>query len=231
MDPQVGMDGDIRPTPKGKAIVVKQKIVQAIQAAKMSKEAGNIPGEITLLIDQFLNPPLPWDKLVSRWFTERDQSDYSWRMPSRRSQTEYLPSRMSDNGLAHLLYIFDVSGSVDDDIINYCFSQVSHIHKTLEPERITIATFDDIIQNIFELNAGDPFDGFQVTGRGGTNLNPVHKLIQEKKPTAVVIFSDLYCQPMQDPGVPVLWLIFEHPDIDPPAFGEHIHIASEDVYL
>lgn len=203
------------------------KVVKAAQASRMAKEAGVIPGETELTIDEFLNPILPWEVLLQRYMTELSKDDYSWKRPSRRYEDEYLPSIDGDNGLEHLIYYLDVSGSVSDDDILRFNSEVKFIHESLVPKKLTLVTFDTQIQDIYEFTDDMAFEKIVVHGRGGTSLHEVQEHINKHQPTAAVIFSDLYCNPMsKDPGSPILWVVVDHKDAEVP-FGQMIHIKSE----
>ena len=207
---------------------IREKIVKAAQASKMAKEAGIIPGETTQLIDEFLNPILPWEILLERFYTELSKDDYSWKRPSRRYEDEYLPSLEGDNKLDHLIYYIDVSGSITNTQMLRFLSEVKHIHTNHTPKKITVVGFDTQVQFVHEFEEGDPFEKIEIKGRGGTNLKPVYTHIRKHMPTAAVVFSDLECRPMsKDPGVPILWVIMDNPSPDGLApFGQRIHIKA-----
>ena len=232
-DPGQPMHGDLRPIPEGDAPgsqtgleKVLAKIVKAVQAAHMSKEAGDLPGEIELIVDRFLNPILPWEVLLMRFFTELSNDDFSWKRPSRRYDDEYLPSLMGENGLEHLIYYLDVSGSVSDADVLRFNSEVKYIHETLQPKRLTLVTFDTKIQDEYEFTDDMPFEKIVVHGRGGTDLDPVRRHIEKHKPTAAVVFSDLYVHPMeQNPGIPMLWVCVGNKKARV-HFGQLIHIDN-----
>lgn len=222
------LEGDVVPYPSAEtAAKVVQKIVKATQAAKRSNEAGIIPGEVKLLINEFLNPILPWEVLLSRFFTELSNDDYSWRRPSRRYDDEYLPSLMGQNGLEHLIYYLDLSGSTSDRDVLRFNSEVKFIHEQLRPKLLTLVTFDTRITGEFIFTDDMPFDKLELHGRGGTCLREVTDHIEKHKPSAAVIFTDLYVTPMRsNPGVPLLWVCVNHPKATVP-FGQLIHIPKE----
>lgn len=222
-----GMSDDLRESPNSKEQeAVVGKIIRAIQASKMAREAGVVPGEVELIIDKFLNPILPWEVLLSQFFTDISRDDYSWSRPSRRYETEYLPSMKGENGLEHLIYYLDISGSISDQEILRFNSEVRHIHETYAPKRLTLITFDIKIQDVYEFTDDMPFEKIVVHGRGGTRLDEVQEHIQKHRPSAAVIFSDLYCPPMaQNPGSPVLWIVVSHPTAKVP-FGQMIHLTE-----
>jgi predicted metal-dependent peptidase len=221
------LSGDVRQAPAGMKDKIIGKVIKAAQASRMSKEAGVVPGETELILDEFLNPILPWEILLQRWFTERNNDDYSWKRPSRRYEDEYLPSMLSDNGLEHMAYFWDISGSVGDEDILRSSSEVAHVHNTYLPQRTTVITFDTELHDFFEFTDEEPFENIKVTGRGGTDLGEVEAWIKKNRPTAAIIFSDLWCDPMkEDPGIPILWVVVGNPTAKVP-FGQMIHIESE----
>lgn len=231
LDPaQGGMGADVRVgsgTPSKDVMI--GNLVRAKQASIIAKEAGVIPGEIEQVIENFLNPVLPWETLLHRFFNEMDQSDYSWKRPNRRYESDYLPCMYSDNGLDHLVYYLDVSGSITDSQALRFFSEVHHIHQDLTPKKLTMITFDTKIRDVYELTEDDPFDKFQIHGRGGTSLVEVQEDIKKRKPTAAIIFSDMYVKAMkEDPGVPILWAVMDNKRAKVP-FGQIIHIRKDQI--
>ena len=216
------------PPDKKAAVEQLQAVAQAIQQAKLQKQAGSIPGQLELIVDEFLSPVIPWEQVLFNWFTDLITEDYSWRRPNRRYQDMYLPSLQSDEQrLTCLHYYFDVSGSVTDQMIKRFNSEVKYIKDTFNPEKLVLVMFDTKIHEIYEISENDVFDRIKVTGRGGTCLQCVHSHIEETKPTAAIIFTDLECQPMQPlkVSIPIIWTVADNPYAKVP-FGQIIHIKE-----
>lgn len=221
------LGSDLRAPPKGKEIEVMGKVVQAVQAARLGNQAGTIPGEILLEIDKFLNPKLPWRVLLRRFFTEQSREDYSWKRPNRRYTDDYLPSLWSEDGLTTINYYLDISGSITDQNILRFNSEVKHIKEEFNPKRLDLVTFDTRIRDVYSFDEETPFEKVVVTGRGGTDLDPVAEHILKTKPNVAVIFSDLEVDPMPSVGgIPVLWVVIGSPNATVP-FGQMIHIDDE----
>jgi len=230
------MSGDIRELPgkpgsPERAAAVEDLItvmIQGQQAAQRSNQSGDIPGEVKLIIDSFLNPKIDWRRILRKYFTALSKDDYSWRRPSRRAE-EYLPTLVGDNGLEHIIYYIDVSGSITDGQIKRFNSEVRSIHKSLKPELLTVVTFDTKLHDIYQFTKDQPFNTIEITGRGGTKLDCVYEHIVQNKPTAAVIFSDLYVKPMKvDPGVPIMWVVMDNQTAST-NFGRMIHLDKEDL--
>lgn len=221
-----GEDGDMIPLTNQEKQTVVNSVVQAVHQAKISGQAGNLPGGLQEVIDKFLEPVIPWQTVLMQFFTDLLNEDYTWKRPNRRYQDMYLPSKFTDDGrLEHLIYFLDVSGSISDKDLLRFNSEVKYIQETLKPQRLTLVQFDTIIQDVKEFREEDPFDEIHIIGRGGTSFAPVREYIMEHRPTAAIIFSDMWCSPMEplDEEIPVIWVAIDNQSATVP-FGKLIHI-------
>jgi len=222
------LSGDIIPLPADKSIAdVISKVVSAVTTAKMTNGAGDIPGEISLIIEQFLNPKLPWETLLYNFFNEITDFEFSYRRPNRRYSDPILPGMAGTTGLEHLIYYLDISGSVSDDNILRFNSEVKFIKDEFKPQKLTLVTFDTKIQDEYVFEEGDSFEKIIVTGRGGTSLFPVFEHAKKNNPTAMVIFTDLYVGiPMESPLVPLIWICIDNKTATVP-YGKLIHLTND----
>lgn len=219
-------DGDMVPVSEQVKQTVVNNVVQAVHHAKVAGQAGNLPGDLQEIIKKFLEPVIPWQTVLMQFFSELLDEDFTWRRPNRRYQDMYLPSKFTDDGrLEHLIYFLDVSGSVSDRDLLRFNSEVKYIQETLKPQRLTLVQFDTIIQDVKEFQEDDPFDEIHIIGRGGTSFEPVREFILEHQPTAAVIFSDMWCEPMKplDREIPIIWVAVDNRTATVP-FGKLIHI-------
>lgn len=219
-------DGDLLPLTAQEQQQVVNSVVQAVQQAKMSGQPGSVPGDVEEVLKHFLEPVVPWEKLLMDFFTDLLDEDYTWARPNRRYQHVYLPSRFTDDGrLEHLEYFLDVSGSISAHDILRFNSEVKYIQEVLRPQRLTLIQFDTIIQQVDEFELDQPFTEIKVRGRGGTCLIPVREYIEKTKPTAAVVFSDMQVAPMEPltENVPIIWAVYHNPGARVP-FGKMIHV-------
>lgn len=234
-NPNTGESGDSDIQEAGgsaseQAAVQHQVAAKVIAAAHASKMAGKLPGSVETILNKFLAPKLPWKQILANFFNELCNQDYSWSRPNRRYQDMYLPSLVDDNeGLEHLIYYLDVSGSItDEDIIRF-HSEFKYVKDTFAPEKMTMVQFDTVIQKEEVFLKDDPFEETHVIGRGGTSLVCVREHIIKHEPTAVVIFSDLYCSPMEPlpahVDIPIIWICVNHAGATVPT-GHLVHIKE-----
>lgn len=218
--------GDILPSSPTQTQTVINSVMQAVQQAKMANQPGNIPGGIEQYLTNFLTPIIPWQKVLYKFFTDLIDTDYTWKRPNRRYPDMYLPSKHNnENGLEHLIYFLDVSGSINDADLLRFNSEVKYIQENIRPQKLTLVQFDTKITAVKEFEIDQSFSEIHVLGRGGTSLEPVREYIIKHKPTAAIIFSDLCVPQMQKlpVNVPIIWAVIGNPEITVP-FGQIIHI-------
>ena len=201
-----GDGGDMKPMSKGDTQKALDNIVTAAHAARAAKQAGAIPGELQEVLDKFLKPKVDWRIVLRRFFTQWELTSWTWRRPNRRYQDMYLPSKGGSNRIECLNYYLDVSGSVTDSQVIRFNSEVKFIKDVLKPKKLVLIQFDTRITSITEFGENDPFEKLVVVGRGGTDLRPVRQHILDTKPTAAVVFSDLYVTPMEPVNTPIIWV-------------------------
>lgn len=182
-------------------------VIRAQQAAIAAGKPGVIPGDVTAALIKFLTPVVNWRQALAQWMTALTSEDYSWTQRNRRYPRIYMPGMIDlPEGLEDLWFVIDTSGSITDPAVLRFNSEIKYIWDDMQPEKLTVIQFDTEIHDIRVFNKGDEFEDIKVYGRGGTDLTPVGELIREKRPTAVVIFSDLECAKMVEPGgIPILW--------------------------
>ena len=221
-----GFGKDIKQTPNNKQQEVVGRTVMAVQQAQLANQAGNLPGNIKSTLDKFLNPKLPWERLLWRFFEELTEDDISWQKRNRRYPDIYMPGRVkTEGGLVHLAYFLDVSGSISDyDVLRFN-SEVKYVKDQFRPEKMTLILFDTKIQAVYEFDEDDEFEKVVIIGRGGTSLSCVHDWIEKNQPTAALVFTDMECYPMEKLTypIPVMWIVTGHGE-HTPNFGEVIQI-------
>lgn len=227
--PEVGPTG----APVGQTSDMKQinTVITAIQAAKIAGDPGSIPGNVEQVVKAFLKPIINWEAELQRFCTDLLDEEYTMARPERRylHMDIYLPSLEEDEGrLEHLSWYYDVSGSVTDEELLRYNSEARYVFETLKPKKMTIVLFDTRITKVIEIKEGDEFKEIKVVGRGGTDLAPVRAHIEETKPTAAIILSDLFVSPMKKLSrpIPVLWVSTSNVV---GAFGRTIHIRGNSV--
>lgn len=212
---------------------LKEVLGNVLRAATLSKMSGDppgsLPGDLETKIDELLNPKLPWNILLRRFFQEIGQPHFTWRVPNRRylAGGMYLPGLLNDDeGLSHILWACDASGSVNDDQLQVMNSEIVGVQQRFGPERMTLMVFDTQVNTTEEFDRDTPIPAMTFTGRGGTRLEDLWEKAKVLRPKAMVVFSDLECSiPPRIPGIPVLWVCLDNPKRTVP-YGQLVHVNS-----
>lgn len=221
------IQGNVETSKEDMAKVINN-VVQATHQSRLHGPAGDVPGDVEMILKQFLAPILPWEMLLFRFMQELTTEDYSWARPNRRYPDMYLPSRYEDEGkLNHLIYALDVSGSITDSQVIRFNSEVAYIKKMFNPKLLTLIQFDTRITSVKTFTEDQDFVELVVVGRGGTDLRPVRQYLIDNKATAAIIFTDLGCPAMEKlpSEVPIIWVVVGNRDATVP-FGTMAHIRS-----
>lgn len=210
-----GMDGDMEPDGLNGPLTKEQRakaignVVRAAQQAKVHG-AGNMPGDIEKILDTFLEPKVIWEQELYQFLTELKEVEHSWLKRNRRFTSIYMPSWTDEPGaLIDIAYFEDSSGSISDADMMQFNSELKYIHETFKPEKLTRIQFDAKIQHIQEFTPDDAFEHVLRKGYGGTGWACVKAYLEEHKPSAAIIFSDMdfndqVIQPELD--IPILWV-------------------------
>lgn len=184
------------------------------QAKAMGQPAGSMPGEIDIHLQRTLNPPLPWNLILSNYLTEFTKDDYTFKRPNRRFLPDYyLPSAKSE-AICNLAICVDTSSSVSEHQFNDFITKIYEMKKLLNPQKISVMAFNTGFVSEQELTAeDDPFKKLVFKGRGGTRIKPAHEWIAKIKPTVALIFTDGEFQQTEplNPSIPLIWLIYDNP--------------------
>ncbi len=179
-------------------------------AANRAQQAGRLSGLMARLVEDRLQPQLPWRALLAHYFFQNARSDYNYMRPSRREGEMILPSLRSTQ--CELAVALDVSGSIGEDELAQFIAEINAIKGTL-PVRVTLFACDAGLAEggpwLYE-----PWEEFALPrkfqGGGGTDFNPVFDWIgrEDLRPDVLLYFTDADGEfPDAAPAFPVLWLV------------------------
>ena len=210
------------------------KIVQdqLIQAAMYSKQAGDIagtiPNEVTIYLDKLLNPKLPWNKILKKFFHNFDKSNYSFRKPNKKFLPKFFMPTLMDKALIDITVAIDTSGSVTQSEFLRFVTEIASIVKNSKPRKLTLIQFDTQIKLVSPIKNMKQLLTTNFVGRGGTRISPVLDWARENKPKLLIVFTDgeFYFEDEDKLNTPVIWLIHNNPEFTS-TFGKVIHYETE----
>jgi len=212
-DPKLDSSGKSQPPPlsyserDSLALQWRQRLAGA---AQLARQAGKLSGEISRLVEDLLQPSLPWRVLLAHYLSATARDDYSFQRPSRREGNYILPSLRS--GQLDLTIALDVSGSITPPELQEFLSEIDAIKGQIRA-RITLHACDERLAIngpwIFE-----PWENISLptslNGGGGTSFIPIFDWVAQcdRLPDLLVYFTDaLGTFPRREPSYPVLWLV------------------------
>lgn len=191
----------------------EQRIQQQVaQAASMARMAGKMPAGVARLVDEILNPTVPWQDLLRDYMTRVSKDNESWSRRNRRFANVYLPSRHG-NRMGEITIIGDTSGSITNQELARLASEVSEIAEAVNPERIRIVWADASVAGEQEFEAGEPIIA-KPQGGGGTDMRVPLQHIERYEPEIAVLVTDGYTPwPNVEPEYPLIVLCTTKVDV------------------
>ena len=200
-------------------------IVRARTQAQMGGKQirGEIPDEILRILDELLNPKLPWQVILQKFLDQRVHEEYSWARKNRRYPSDtYMPS-LHSYGLGHLTFAIDTSGSIDDGELQEMLSEIKGVQQVFNPEHMTIIDCDSTIHQVHTIDQTTDILSLEFHGGGGTSFQPVLDYVEEHPTQALIYFTDLHGETHLDPvNYPVLWIC--NSDHEPATIGETVYV-------
>ncbi len=206
-------EGAPRPAPlrgaEGEQLAMQWRLRLAA-AAQQALRAGKLSADLARIIDDLLQPQLPWRMLLARYMTAVARTDYSFARPRRRESSAILPGLRAAH--INVVVAIDTSGSIKPAEMQEFVSEVNAIKGQLNA-RITLHACDAALAPdgpwVYE-----PWEEMrlprQFVGGGGTRFTPVFAWVEqlERPPDLLVYFTDAEGEfPAREPAFPVLWLV------------------------
>lgn len=184
----------------------KERLAQAATAAKMQ---GKLPAGFETLIDEILQPMLPWQMILGRYIQQAIYNDYRWTPPHLNHVWRgiYLPSEYGE--MIEIAFATDDSGSIGDEELKDATSEVLGACKVVENFKIHYFACDAKIQEEKEITNVSEISR-KFVGRGGTDFRPVFDRIKKRRltPSVLIYFTDGDGTfPEQTSPYPVIWLL------------------------
>ncbi len=225
----LGMEDDLAKLEQGRFDgIIRTGWIQA-------KRKGTIPGAMKEIIDQLINPKLPWHALLIQYLQHTVMSDWKWVPANRRmiGMDIHLPSTIKEH--LNVIIAVDTSGSISTDELTSFVTETHGIISSFSSLKMTLIDCDAKIQQVLVIEDGQsidgsplPWEGRVFLGRGGTSFIPVFQWVEKEgiNPDILIYFTDGYGSfPSLNHNYPVLWVMTS--EIEPP-FGDLIRYDMKD---
>lgn len=205
--------------------------------AKSSKSRGTIPAGIERIINEIKNPILDWRTILND-FVQEDICDYSFAPPDKRMEDSpfFLPDfNEKDESAKNLLFMIDTSGSMSDDAITDCYSEIYGAIQQFNGKLTgKLGFFDAVVVEPVPFEDEDEFKIIRPKGGGGTSFHIIFDYVKKKMmdepPVSIIILTDGYA-PYPDEeaamDIPVLWII-NNKEAQAPSWGKVARMIAEE---
>jgi len=196
------------------------RVVEACEAIRIResiKGTGNIPMFARRFIEELKKPQTDW-RAVLNDFVQEEVNDYSFCPPDRRMSDSpfFLPDfNEKEYIIKKILFMIDTSGSMSDDEITQCYSEIKGAIDQFDGRlEGWLGFFDAAVTEPVPFVDEEEFIKIQPVGGGGTNFHIIFDYVSENMsddlPVSIVILTDGEAHfPPEEMAmdIPVLWVI------------------------
>lgn len=211
---------------------IREALIEAVKG-QSDRNAGSIPGEISRMVRELLEPKINWRDLLASTIQSQVKSDLSFIRPARKSWSNncgaILPGRIPEETIKVACAI-DVSGSISDSQVKDFLSEIKGIMCQYASFEVKLWSFDTRCGAYAEFTQDnqDDLEEWVPEGGGGTHIKSVFDFFTEKEIDAdsIIVFTDLEDSSQNDvdpDDYPETVWIVQNPwnkDIKPP-FGSY----------
>lgn len=184
----------------------------------------------------------PWEQLLRTQLARglSRQPDRSWSRPARSYlanqgrmgrggsagglRQPWEPGTVASKAVARLAVLVDVSGSIDDSLLERFAREIEAISRRLEA-RLLVIVGDDRVREVQTFEPGrSNLRAIRFQGGGGTDFAPLLREAERHAPDLAVFLTDLDGPADYRPAFPVLWVVSRERAEMPHPFGRKLVI-------
>ena len=203
---------------------IDNKLIDGINTT-MQLGYGNLPSFTKVFLQLSNSSKLDWKELLHE-FLQIDQKDYNFNPPDNRySDSDFiLPGfniEEDSDSIKNIAFFVDVSGSMSNEQISECFSEIKSSISSFSNAQGYIGFFDIEVKELIPFDENTKIEDIIPYGRGGTAINTIMKTLKEKLdelPVAIVILTDGgldFLEVDYFENIPVHWII-NNENVNPP---------------
>ena len=210
MDPEAGDgDGDGNDGSQGPIKIDQEEIDRMdsdmrkaiMDAAAVASEArggaGNIPGGVKRMIDDWTDSTVDWREYLNNVIQSTLKSDYTWQRQSRKSRSTnyYLPA-MDNDMMVSVDLAIDTSGSMSDEMLRDILAEVKGIMEQFADFKLRVWCFDTETYDVhtYTPDTVDEIYDFELVGGGGTMFECNWEMMRQEEilPDQFILCTDGY---------------------------------------
>ena len=197
-------------------------------AAEAAKSRGNLPGSLKKIVEEIVNPELPWRELLRDYLVPGagfDSRDHRRFNNYKARELGFLLNKRKSERLDNVAIMIDCSGSVVNEFPVF-MGAVLEILEDMAPRSITMLNVDTRVSKYGTFDDADSASKWEVTGGGGTDLPAGFKFMQENgvDTDVCVVLTDGYTPFGKEPDFPVVW-VSTGLDVDQYPYGKTLKMG------
>ncbi|MCB8745881.1 VWA-like domain-containing protein [Rhodoferax sp. U2-2l] len=163
-------------------------------------------------------PELSWSRPSRSYLANQGRSGPHHRMP-------FEPGTSPNRAVPRLVLVVDVSGSIDDELMQRFAREIEAITRRLAAG-ITLVVGDDRVQRVEVFKPGrSKLSEMGFNGGGGTDFTPLLEEADRHHPDITVVLTDLDGPARYQPRCPVLWAVPQAFASAAPPFGRKLVLS------
>ena len=162
-----------------------------------------------------LHCDINWSRPARSWLANRGRTSSGHRLP-------WQPGTSYSRTSPRLCILIDVSGSIEDALMQRFSNEIDRIVRTFNTETLLLIG-DDRVRERHRLKSGvAQLRAVQFSGGGGTDFVPMIEAAGEFKPDIGVFLSDLEGPAGDAPAWPIGWAVPIEANAQPVPYGQRI---------
>ena len=163
-------------------------------------------------------PALSWSRPSRSYLANQGRCGPHRRMP-------FEPGHSASQAVPRLALVVDVSGSIDDGLMQRFAREIEVLTRRLE-SGLVLVIGDDRVQRIEHFEPGHAtLRGIPFKGGGGTDFTPLLEAADQHRPDLTVVLTDLQGPARYRPRCPVVWAVPEAFAQAVPPFGRLLSLC------
>ena len=163
-------------------------------------------------------PELSWSRPSRSYLANQGRSGPHHRMP-------FEPGTSPSRAVPRLVLVVDVSGSIDDDLMQRFSREIEAITRRLGAG-ITLVVGDNRVQRVESYQPGrSKLSDIEFKGGGGTDFTPLLEEADRHHPDIIVVLTDLDGPARHTPRCPVWWAVTQAHALAVPPFGRKLVLS------
>jgi predicted metal-dependent peptidase len=180
----------------------------------------------------------PWRQVLRTRLARglSQKTDVSWSRPTRsyianqgrggpNRRLPFEPGFCASRMAPKLAVILDISGSVDDALMQQFVTEIAAISRRQEAGLVLVIG-DDQVRRVEIFPPGKfNLDGIVIEGGGGTDFTPLIEEADHHRPDIAVVLTDLEGPARFKPAWPVIWAVPQRHAFTVPPFGRRLVLS------